>query len=126
MIHQNRYTYHQVVSTNDFLVGDGVVNKVVSSAEGELVLGGLGGVPLHGVLRSELTEVSQNERIVLRDGESALVAASSPVLLAVRDELVVQGVGATRAGAGSQRGASGASRGSAGGGRGRRRDGRGG
>ena len=79
------------VSTDELVVLGGEADERVGAVEGELALGGLGGIPLHAVLRSDLAEVVHDDLLVLALAEGTLVGGNTEVLLAVRLEGSVEG-----------------------------------
>ena len=94
------------VATDELAVLGGEVDEVVTTVEVEVAVGGLGGIPLHAVLRGDLTEVGLDNGRSLRVAECALVSGSTEVLLALGLEESVQTVGGLSRGlvAGSDRG----------------------
>jgi hypothetical protein len=69
----------------------------------------LSGIPLHGVLRSNTSELSLDDVGTGSDAEGAWVGGHTPELLAVGDKLGIQAGASGRAGGSSSRRGSGAS-----------------
>ena len=93
------------VTTDELVVGSGVLDKSIGSGEGELALLALGGIPLHGVLRGDLTEVGVDDGGIGLVVEGVLVGGNTDVLLALGHELLVDGaLGTVGAGEGATSG----------------------
>jgi len=71
-----------IVAADNLVVCCGPVDQVVGSGETELVLDRLRSVPLHAVLRRDLTEVLFIGRGIDGVAEGALVGAGAPVAIA--------------------------------------------
>lgn len=80
---------HQSVAADRLVVLLRPIDEVVGAAVAHGAARGLGGVPLHRVLRGELAKVGLDDASVLRVGQGALVGARTEVELALGlDQLV--------------------------------------
>ena len=71
------------VSTDELAIVLGELSSLVGGAEGEFAAGRLGSIPLHGVLRGDLTKVGLDDGSVLALVESAWVSGGTEVLPAL-------------------------------------------
>ena len=74
------------VATDELVVSGSPVDKVVCSAQGEGTTRTLCRIPLHAVLRCDLSEVVDDQLGVGAAGQKALVGRDTNVLLALRLE----------------------------------------
>lgn len=81
------------VATDGLVVLRGEVDEVVGCREVEVALRGLGGIPLHAVLRGHLTEVGLDDGGRLAGRQTVLVGAGSVVQLSLGLDQSVDAVG---------------------------------